>query len=119
MHIIESGGEIMGLNHDPDRCKKLIEDNIDIEFFRAIFDSVRSELLIFLAGNGEMTIGEIAEYFPQNRSVISRHLDFMNRFNIVQRRKEGREVYYKANKKFIVDTFEETANNMKALMNLL
>lgn len=64
-----------------------------------------------------MTIGEIAEYFPQNRSVISRHLDFMNRFNIVQRRKEGREVYYKANKKFIVDSFEETANNMKALMN--
>lgn len=44
--------------------------------------------------------------FPQNRSVISRHLEFLNRFKIVQRRKEGREVYYKA-------------NNMKALMNLL
>ncbi|MBW4085080.1 helix-turn-helix transcriptional regulator [Paenibacillus sp. S150] len=108
----------MGLSHDPDKCKKLIEDNIDIEFFRAIFDPVRSELLIFLSVNGEMTIGEIAEHFPQNRSVISRHLDFMKRFSIVQRRKEGREVYYQANKKFIVDTFEETANNMKALMNL-
>ncbi len=109
----------MKLNYDPNKCKKLIEDNIDIEFFRAIFDPVRSELLLFLSANGEMTIGEIAEHFPQNRSVISRHLDFMNRFNIVQRRKEGREVYYKANKEFIVDTFEVTANNMKALMNLL
>ncbi|ULO07037.1 winged helix-turn-helix transcriptional regulator [Paenibacillus sp. 19GGS1-52] len=109
----------MKLNYDPNKCKKLIEDNIDIEFFRAIFDPVRSELLLFLSANGEMTIGEIAEHFPQNRSVISRHLDFMNRFKIVQRRKEGREVYYKANKEFIVDTFEVTANNMKALMNLL
>lgn len=108
----------MGLNYDPNKCKKLIEDNIDIEFFRAIFDPVRSELLIFLTVNGEMTIGEIAEHFPQNRSVISRHLDFMNRFNIVQRRKEGREVYYKANKRFIVDTFEKATNNMKALMKL-
>ena len=108
----------MGRNHDPNKCKKLIKDNIDIEFFRAIFDPVRSELLIFLSVYGEMTIGEIAEHFPQNRSVISRHLDFMNRFHIVKRRKEGREIYYQANKEFIVDTFEETANNMKALMNL-
>ncbi|RAV01291.1 transcriptional regulator [Paenibacillus sp. YN15] len=109
----------MGLNLDPNKCKKMIEDNVNIEFFRAVFDTVRSELLIFLAVNGEMTIGEIAEHFPQNRSVISRHLDYMNRFNIVQRRKEGREVYYQANKKLIVDTFEETTNNMKALMNLI
>ncbi|KQL38232.1 ArsR family transcriptional regulator [Bacillus sp. FJAT-25509] len=108
----------MGLNHDPNKCKKMIEDNINIEFFRAILDPVRSELLIFLSVYGEMTIGEIAEHFPQNRSVISRHLDLMNRFNSVQRRKEGREIYYKANKEFIVDTFEETTNNIKALMNL-
>ncbi|ACT03172.1 ArsR/SmtB family transcription factor [Paenibacillus sp. JDR-2] len=108
----------MGLNHDPSKCKKLIEDNIDIEFYRAIFDPVRSELLIFLSIYGEMTIGQIAENFPQNRSVISRHLDHMNRFDIVLRRKEGREIYYKANKQFIVDTFEKTTNNMKALMNL-
>ncbi|MDU0331801.1 metalloregulator ArsR/SmtB family transcription factor [Paenibacillus sp. 3LSP] len=107
----------MGLNYDPSKCKQII-DNIDIEFFRALFDPVRSELLIFLSANGEMTVGEIAEHFPQNRSVISRHLDFMNRYSIVQRRKEGREIYYKANKKFIADKFEATAHNMKALMNI-
>lgn len=118
MHIMKTGGEIMGINYDPEKCKKLIEDNIDIEFFRAIFDPVRSELLIFLSVNGEMTVGEIAEHFPQNRSVISRHLDFMNRFNVVARRKQGREIYYKANETLIVDRFEETAKNMKALMSL-
>lgn len=75
--------------------------------------------MIFLSANGEMTIGGIAEHFPQNRSVISRHLDFMSRFDIVQRRKDGREVYYKTNNDFIVDKFEQTANNMKALMNLI
>ncbi|PLT48072.1 metalloregulator ArsR/SmtB family transcription factor [Paenibacillus sp. FSL W8-1187] len=108
----------MGLGHDPNKCKKLIEDNIDIEYYRAIFDPVRSELLVFLSIYGEMTIGQIAEHFPQNRSVISRHLDYMNRFDIVQRRKEGREIYYKANQHGVVDRFEKTASNMKALLNL-
>jgi hypothetical protein len=53
MHIINLGGAgTMGLNLDPNKCKKLIEDNIDIEFFRAVLDPVRSELLIFLYANG-------------------------------------------------------------------
>lgn len=50
--------------------------------------------------------------------MISRHLDYMNRFDIVQRRKEGREIYYKANQHGVVDRFEKTASNMKALLNL-
>ncbi|AQY50216.1 ArsR family transcriptional regulator [Listeria weihenstephanensis FSL R9-0317] len=104
--------------YDPEKCRELIQENIDIEFFRAICEPVRSELLIFLASSGELTIGEIAENFPQNRSVISRHLDYMNRFGAVERRKVGREVFYKVDKKAIVGNFETAATNMKTLLNM-
>lgn len=106
----------MKKEYDSEKCREWIQDNIDIDFFRAISDPVRSELLIFLAGAGEMTIGEIAENFPQNRSVISRHLDYMNRFGAVQRKKVGREVLYKANNRLIVDKFDTATTNMKAVM---
>lgn len=106
----------MGKKYDSQQCRQWIEDNIDIDFFRIICDPVRSELLIFLASAGELTIGEIAEHFPQNRSVISRHLDLMNRIDAVQRRKVGRKVLYKANNKFIVTKFQQTTDNMKAVL---
>ncbi|GEK28560.1 ArsR/SmtB family transcription factor [Furfurilactobacillus siliginis] len=108
----------MSVEHGSDECKQLIRDNVDIDFFRTVFDPVRSELIVFLASNGEMTVGDIADNYPQNRSVISRHLDIMFRYNIVQRRKEGREVYYQINRDLIVSKFQQTSENMTALMNL-
>ncbi|MCH4169792.1 MAG: metalloregulator ArsR/SmtB family transcription factor [Lactobacillus sp.] len=102
--------------YDPEKCRQWIEGNIDIDFFRAICDPVRSELLIFLASSGELTIGEIAENFSQNRSVISRHLDYMNRFGAVKRRKVGREVFYQVDKQTIVTKFGTASENMKALL---
>lgn len=110
------GVNVMEAKIDPEQCRTWIQENIDIDFFRAISDPVRSELMIFLASTGELTIGEIAENFPQNRSVISRHLDLLNRFGAVERRKYGREVYYKTNNQRIVDTFEKATTNMKAVM---
>ncbi|MBU5365595.1 ArsR/SmtB family transcription factor [Enterococcus devriesei] len=107
----------MKAKYDPEKCRQLIQDSVDIDFFRAICDPVRSELLIFLASTGELSIGEIAENFPQNRSGISRHLDYMNRFGAVHRRKEGREVYYRVDKEQIANKFESASDNMKALLN--
>ncbi len=102
---------------NPEDCQNWIQEHIDIDFFRAISDPVRSELLIFLASSGEMTIGEIAENFPQNRSVISRHLDLLYRIGAVERNKEGREVYYRTSNTVIVDKFEQAAVNMRAVLN--
>lgn len=108
----------MQTNYDPEQCQRLIDDRLDLPFFRVVVDPVRSNLILFLASNGEMTIGEIAEQFPQNRSVISRHLDLLNRFDVVTRRKDGREVYYKANAEVVATKFAEAATNMDALLRL-
>lgn len=108
----------MQTHYDFEQCQQLIDERLDLPFFRAVVDPVRSNLILFLASNGEMTIGEIAEQFPQNRSVISRHLDLLYRFDVVLRRKVGREVYYKANSKVVATKFAEAATNMEALLSL-
>ncbi len=109
----------MKTKYDPEKCREMIQESIDIDFFRTICDPVRSKLLIFLASTGELSVGKIAENFPLNRSVISRHLDYMNRFGAVQRRKEGREVYYKVDKNCIINKFDSASTNIKALLNNL
>ncbi|KRK35410.1 hypothetical protein FC07_GL000137 [Loigolactobacillus bifermentans DSM 20003] len=111
---------VMQMQHkyDPETCQQLIEEKIDLPFFRVICDPVRSNLILFLASNGEMTISEIAAEFPQNRSVISRHLDLLYRYQVVQRRKAGREIYYQANAQVVADKFADAAVNMKALLSL-
>lgn len=116
MHVIETRSEKHGKKFDSQQCRQWLAENVDIDFFRTICDPVRSELLIFLASSGELTVGEIAEHFPQNRSVISRYLDQMHRLGAVERRKVGREILYQANSRLIVDKFEEATTHMKAVL---
>jgi predicted transcriptional regulator len=97
-------------------CSNLIHDMIDFDFYKTLFDPVRSELLVFLVSHGEKNITEIAENFSQDRSVISRHLELMHRYGMVLKNKENRNIYYKANNNFIVDKFEQTTTNLKNLL---
>ncbi len=108
----------MGSRHDPQACSKLIQDNIDFEFFKTLLDPVRTEILIYLVSNGTKNIKEIAENFSQDRSVISRHLDLMYRYGIVDKTKENRNIYYEANSLLVIDKFDQTTNNIKNLLSL-
>lgn len=111
-------GDDMGNSKDAAACSNSIYGMIDFEFYKILFDPVRSEILVYLVSNGEKNIKEISENFTQDRSVISRHLDLMNRAGIVIKTKETRNVYYKANNEFIVDKFETTTDNLKKLLQI-
>ncbi|NSA58497.1 winged helix-turn-helix domain-containing protein [Clostridium beijerinckii] len=67
----------------------------DFEFYKTLFDPVRSEILKFLAINGKKNITEIAKNFTQDRSVISRHLELMNRYKILNKEKLNRSLSMK------------------------
>lgn len=103
---------------DAEACSSLIQDNIDFEFYKTLFDPVRIELLIYLVSHGAKNIKEIAESFPQHRSVISRHLDLMHRYGIVTKNKENRNIFYEANSIYVIDRFDETTINIKKLLSL-
>lgn len=99
-------------------CGNHIEDSIDFAFYKALFDPVRSEILVFLASHGKKNISEIANNFTQDRSVISRHLELLSRYGIVIKTKVSRCIIYEANSELIVDKFEETTQNLKRLIQI-
>ncbi|AQS05633.1 bacterial regulatory protein, arsR family [Clostridium beijerinckii] len=85
----------------------------DFEFYKTLFDPVRSEILKFLAINGKKNITEIAKNFTQDRSVISRHLELMNRYKILNKEKLNRITFYEINSEYILEKFETTTNTLK------
>lgn len=94
-------------------CGRNLEQSIDFEFYKTLFDPVRSEILKFLAVQGKKNITEIAENFSQDRSVISRHLELMNRYGILSKEKQNRSVFYEINKELIIEKFETTSIELK------
>ena len=108
----------MGSEHNKLACGNFIEDSIDFDFYKTLFDPVRSNILVYIASSGKKSVNEIAENFTQDRSVISRHLDLMSRYGIVSKTKINRYVFYEVNSKFILDKFEGTTESLKRLMEI-
>lgn len=98
-------------------CSSKLENAMDFEFYKVLFDPVRSEIMIFLGTYGDSTITKVAEYFPQDRTVISRHLDLMYRYGILNKTKKSREYIYHLNADFVIDKFEKTTTDLKKLAN--
>lgn len=98
------------------QCQEEIDGLLDIGYFRALVDPVRMDIIKFLALYGEKTIQDIAESFPQNRSVISRHLDQLYRQGILLKKKESRFVIYKVNALKIAEKLEKSADNIRNIV---
>ena len=108
----------MGNDKNTLACGKSLYNSIDFSFYKTLFDPVRSDILIYLVSHGKKNIKEISENFPQDRSVISKHLDLMHRYGIVLKEKRDRRIYYEANSSFVVEQFEKTTVNLKKLLPL-
>jgi DNA-binding transcriptional ArsR family regulator len=63
---------------EPIKILDELTKNFDLKFFKTMSEPVRLEILKFLMVNGRSDIGTIAEHMPQDRSVISRHLNLLN-----------------------------------------
>ena len=77
-------------------AEELIEA-FDSKFFKTLAEPVRVQILKFIMLNGRADIGTIAENMPQDRSVISRHLNLMQEAGILISEKENRHVFYNVN----------------------
>jgi DNA-binding transcriptional ArsR family regulator len=80
-------------------------DVLDSKFFKTLSEPVRVQILRFILLNGRADIGTIAENMPQDRSVISRHLNLMQAVGILTSEKEGRHVYYAINARMFLERF--------------
>jgi DNA-binding transcriptional ArsR family regulator len=115
-HIIYTGGETNMSRDEELQCSNELNNAIDFDFYKTLFDPVRIEIIRYLAVYGAKNITEIAENLPQDRSVISRHLDLMHRFEIVSKKKMGRNIYYEVNSQMIFGMFKLTTDQLEKLL---
>ena len=85
-------------------ANKLV-DVLDSKFFKSLSEPVRVQILRYLLLHGRADIGTIAEHLPQDRSVISRHLNLMQEVEILSCEKESRHMYYSINAEEFLNRF--------------
>ena len=104
----------MSLNKE---MSKLTEA-MDSKFFKSLSEPVRIEILKLLLLHGESDVNTMAGHLPQDRSVISRHLNNMHEVGILNTRKEGRHIFYSIDGKSFVGKFESILASMKKCISM-
>lgn len=67
---------------------------LDAGFFKALAEPVRIEILRLLIMHGQLDVGSVADEMPQDRSVIARHLQTLERAKMVRSTVQGRHTFY-------------------------
>ena len=91
-------------------------DAFDSKFFKTMSEPVRMQILRFLLLNGRSDIGTIAENMPQDRSVISRHLNLMSAVGILKSEKEARHMFYEIDGNVFLEKLENMTRQIRACM---
>jgi len=94
-------------------ANKLV-DVMDSKFFKSMVEPVRVQIIRYLLLNGRSDIGTIAENMPQDRSVISRHLNLMHEVGILNCEKETRHMFYSLNAEVFLERFVNITDLVKA-----
>ncbi len=100
----------------PSQTPKVLDDlvkAIDSKMFKALTDPTRTQILKFLMLNGRCDISTIAANLPQDRSVISRHLNMMSEAGLLVAEKETRHRFYTINCETFLAEFEGVVENLK------
>lgn len=93
-------------------------DILDTEFFVALCEPVRVELVRALVLKGRSDIQTIAEGFAQDRSVIARHLQVLARAGLVHSEKVGRHQYFELDGPAILVRMEAMTTAIRQIVPL-
>jgi DNA-binding transcriptional ArsR family regulator len=99
-----------------DDCAPEIEAALDDPLLKALSDPTRTALVRVLAQLGRADIATIADAFPQDRSVISRHLKVLHDAGVVRASKDGRHVVYALDGGALVDRLERLLETARAIV---
>ena len=90
----------------------------DSKFFKTMSEPVRMHILKILLLNGRSDIATIADMMPQDRSVISRHLNLMSEVGILKCEKETRHMFYEIDGNVFLDKLENMTQQIRKCMPL-
>jgi DNA-binding transcriptional ArsR family regulator len=87
----------------------------DARFFRALCDPTRLRILASLVEAREpRTVSEVAEGFPVDGSVVSRHLAVLRDQGILLAERQGKEVRYSVNTELLASVLHGFASAVEA-----
>ena len=89
------------------------QKSIDIEVIKALGDETRIEILKII-GKQELNASEISDQCILSRPTVSHHLQILKRANVLEARKEGKEIYYSVN----MSTLKELAKEFLGFVTL-
>jgi DNA-binding transcriptional ArsR family regulator len=82
------------------------------ELFRAFGDTSRVRILSLLTVQ-EMNVGTIARLAAISESAVSHHLRGLRQMQLVQARREGKEVFYRVDDRHIIALFQQGVDHIR------
>jgi DNA-binding transcriptional ArsR family regulator len=89
---------------------------LEAEFFLALCEPVRLQLIKLLATKGRTDIKSLATGFSQDRSVIARHLQVLARSGIVKSAKVGRHQFFELDGPAILSRLEQITDAIRKIV---
>lgn len=83
------------------------------DFLKALASETRQRILFqaFQAGQ-ERTVGQVAELMGIGQSTASEHLAIMRRGGLLQSRREGKEVYYRPDRRQVLGMMQHLTDQL-------
>jgi ArsR family transcriptional regulator len=82
------------------------------ELFRSFSDTSRVRMLSALTG-GEWNVGALARAVGISESAVSHHLRSLRQMQLVQARRQGKEVYYRVEDPHIIALFKQGVKHVQ------
>ncbi len=74
-----------------------------VAFCKALGDETRQRILEILQTEGEKCVSDLVDFFNVSQPTISHHLHFLKQANLVNSRRDGKQIYYSVNQDNITE----------------
>ena len=96
------------------RAVAALADSLDAEFFKAVGEPVRQQIVLILLQQGRCNIQQVAAQMAQDRSVVSRHLSSLARAGLVRAHRVQRFTEYELDGPTIINKLERLLARFRA-----
>jgi DNA-binding transcriptional ArsR family regulator len=91
-----------------------LAETLDANFFKAIAEPVRQQIVLILLQEGRSNVQEVAQHLVQDRSVVSRHLAFLEQAGLVRSHRVQRFTEYELDGPAIIAKLETLLFHLRA-----
>lgn len=88
-------------------------DTLDTNFFKAIAEPVRQQIVLILLQQGRLNVQAVASHLVQDRSVVSRHLAFLEQAGFVRSYRIQRFTEYELDGPAIIERLERVLAQLR------